>query len=1182
MTLQIAQEVPEDFDTLFEPVRMTSVVESDSIIDKFQQVLTEIEEKPPEIISISSSQQETSPSVRVPTPRTREKEEQAKTRQIHLEELRIKREEEKHLKEQKKLERIEKQQQEQETQRIKELEEQVRIEEEDRIWNAVQCMMREEELMKEYMAEEKFRNTMMQLEEERKRKEEIERLQKIEEEKKRQEEERRRLEQERKRIEEEQRKRDEEARIRKEQELRRKEEERIRKEEEKRKREEEERKKRDEILRIKNEEERKQQERERLKRLEQERIKKEREEAERKKREEQELLLRERQIFEEQTAKFFTRKTSPDKETKVILQRETKLHKYEQVTKTTSDPLLTMLKEWQDREARRTRPRSRSGISRTKQVVNPTSNNTRVLDKDTVEMLLINQEGTRLSLISDGITKIAPDALSVCPQLRLLVLDANQIQDISGVTGLRNLKYLSTNVNKIKNVEGIQECDELIEFNASNNHINSLEPFLSCKKLALLDLSNNAISSLDIFRNNTTLLRLNLHGNSLIDLTGVDLMENICALNVGFNKIQRIGSLDNNPLIDDLVMYRNSLVEFPDFSSVLIRNLYLENNLLEHFNNRFFAPLLEILKINDNNIQSISALSSCINLKLLAISTNNISELTDLLALRPCRMINRVYMNDNPVVQKPGFRETIICLLPNLTMLDSDTISRNERDQCELKLVKYSPRIMNMVTSYMLRSIGHVDQTKWKQYLTLERQQHACKRLSVANWDKRSTYQYLCNKQLAERPKSSINELNKGFEQEITTTKYSPELFMELRQDELIRKIKLQKKHLEQQIKFQGRDHERVFVRNDQHHRVRAATCLQRHTRQFLARLNQYKHRAAIKIQAAWKGYHTRRRFEQEIVALIYNKFRAAEIIQAMIRGYKTRKAYQQAKNLDAELNFTLESGVDFDFEYQREFEVDVKIRNRRPVFDQVYRPPRASSVGTSQSHQEVRTSASTSGIFPPIHARQSWETPAIVEEKYDQVLIEEDDTSVRSSHNTSRISDDATPVKSKSNVQQQQQHKRKGISRVEIQKRAQEWGCSEQVAEDMIRYQMKMNKVKPKNDKTSGERMEAFRKKVKASGVPSAKTTHQSPRVFQQTSQPIRTPSNMSMRDDIEIQSVSSSSSSSSGGLSHRPSLPPHPQQRFNNLAQKDLPTLAVTRFPALSDSGNGISKKSIPKNRK
>jgi hypothetical protein len=1196
------ESVPEDFEVSIAPIRVASILETDTLT-KYQQIVTEITkiETPrnnvtnrrdiprvatPVLHSESSTPRARPP--RVPTPRMQEKENAKK----EADDLRAKIEQEKKLKQQKRKERQEKERLEEDRRKRAEMEEQARLEEEERLWQLKQAQEQEEEARQAQLAEEQYQEMIRQLEQEKERQEAIERQKRLEEERRRKEEELLRLEAERKLKEEVRRRKEEEERRRREAELRRKEEERKRIEEEERLRQEEERRKREEIQRVKNEQERQRREAERQRELEAQRLKKLKEEEERKKKEEEERIRLERKIFEEQTAKFFRKKTASVKQEKLVLTKEAPAIEYQEVKKHKQDTLLEMLKEWQTRELQRKRPRSRQATTKSRvQQIAPNYN--KMLDRDTIELKLFSQEkGTHISIVSEEITRVAEDAFVDCPELKLLVLDNNQIQDAFGIAGLCELRFLSMNVNKLKSLERIHECTKLLEYNANNNQINTLENLLQCKELRLVDLSNNSLSSLDIFRPNSTLLRLDIHANSLKDLTGIELLENLCSLNVGFNKIQNIDTLENNPLIDDLVLYRNALTKFPDFSSVLIRNIYLEKNLMEHFNNRLFAPLLELLKLNDNNIQSIAPLSSCINLKLLAISANNISELSDLLSLRPCRMLNTLYISNNPVVQLPGFREVLISLLPNLTTIDTEKVPKEERETCETKFIKFSPRITTQVISFMRRSVYNnqnlslVHASKWKQCLQLERQRVACKNLAITDWDKRSTYQYLCNKQLAERPKSSINEINKGFESKMNEKNLNIDLYTETREAEIRRKLVLQKRHLEEQLHFQGKEHQQCFVRNNQHHRKKAASCLQRHFREFMARRNVRRNKAAIKIQSLWRGGRTRTIFLPQVFEFVMSRARAAATIQAMVRGFKTRVKFEQGKRIG---EFGKIEAEDMSWLNSREyddFQPEIEIRDRKRIFDEpvpkklfdepvpkkqtihteVYRPNRSNSSESKSVRASVEARSSSAGnekpssSFPPINVRSSWtkglEDDDTIQEE-DELQRELDMTSMRSSQQN--MADVKTRHAKPAPIPQ---HKQK-IAQHELDEASKEWHYGEAATRDMLRYKQKLNKLKPKA-KNADEKLESFKKMAKRTGhvtVPQ-KSPPQETKIFQPSKLGIRTPSSYSMRDDIEVQSVTSVSSS--GSLSHR--------------AKK----LGETRFPSILENGSSIPNTKKPPIRK
>ncbi|KAJ3235569.1 Dynein light chain 1, axonemal [Chytriomyces hyalinus] len=106
-------------------------------------------------------------------------------------------------------------------------------------------------------------------------------------------------------------------------------------------------------------------------------------------------------------------------------------------------------------------------------------------------------EATIVKLITQQPFIVKMDAsLATLVKVEQLALSTNQIEKISNLNGLNNLRILSLGRNMIKKIEGLDAvADTLEELWISYNQIERLNGIECCKKLKVLYASNNKIKA---------------------------------------------------------------------------------------------------------------------------------------------------------------------------------------------------------------------------------------------------------------------------------------------------------------------------------------------------------------------------------------------------------------------------------------------------------------------------------------------------------------------------------------------------------------------------------------------------------------------------------------------------------------------------------------------------------------
>jgi GTPase SAR1 family protein len=110
-----------------------------------------------------------------------------------------------------------------------------------------------------------------------------------------------------------------------------------------------------------------------------------------------------------------------------------------------------------------------------------------------------HQTGTPVTVLNlnEYQLQTLPTLLEELPDLEILLLDNNPLQDISGLVRLKNLKNLSLNNCGLTQLpEGLSELQQLESLRLANNRLTDLSAVEDLPNLIYLDISNNLINDL--------------------------------------------------------------------------------------------------------------------------------------------------------------------------------------------------------------------------------------------------------------------------------------------------------------------------------------------------------------------------------------------------------------------------------------------------------------------------------------------------------------------------------------------------------------------------------------------------------------------------------------------------------------------------------------------------------------
>ena len=223
----------------------------------------------------------------------------------------------------------------------------------------------------------------------------------------------------------------------------------------------------------------------------------------------------------------------------------------------------------------------------------------------------------------------------------------NAITDLSPVSGLTSLTWLSLSTNEITDVAPLRTLTGLMELRLSHNQITDLSPLASLTALRVLHLSGNRITDLSPLASLTALTELRLYHNQIVDVSPLAPLTNLIWLALSFNQVT-----DLSPLAS---------------LTAPLRGLGLSHNQITDLSPLASLTALTGLDLDDNQITDLSPLASLTALVSLGLRDNRIADLSPLASLTALR---RLYVEGNPLSAERRFpRERLVDGPPSLSHL---------------------------------------------------------------------------------------------------------------------------------------------------------------------------------------------------------------------------------------------------------------------------------------------------------------------------------------------------------------------------------------------------------------------------------------------------------------------------------------------------------------------------------
>ncbi|XP_034175204.2 leucine-rich repeat-containing protein 23 [Osmia lignaria lignaria] len=245
--------------------------------------------------------------------------------------------------------------------------------------------------------------------------------------------------------------------------------------------------------------------------------------------------------------------------------------------------------------------------------------------------------------------------------------------------------------------------------NASDKKLTDIKVILMFKYVLYVDVSGNRLTTeaLGVLTSMTYLLMIKADKN-LVESAELDPMPYLQVLTLNNNKLKSTLGISHQ-LLECLELNYNNIEEVTlnpyDLTNLKIlelrgnmltttigiffpglSHLYLAENHIERLEGLEILTNLKILHLRSNKLVNLDGFDSrCGKLSYLNLRNNELTKLSELEKLSCLLALDTLIILENPAVgepaeeEEPGYRHIALAMLPNLTRLDKDTVSYQEK-----------------------------------------------------------------------------------------------------------------------------------------------------------------------------------------------------------------------------------------------------------------------------------------------------------------------------------------------------------------------------------------------------------------------------------------------------------------------------------------------------------------------
>lgn len=233
------------------------------------------------------------------------------------------------------------------------------------------------------------------------------------------------------------------------------------------------------------------------------------------------------------------------------------------------------------------------------------------------------------------------ELLAQCSNLRVLVLDYQQISDLSPLAELP-LEYLSLTGNQVSDLSPLAGMSELQVLDLGENPVHSVEALSGLSKLREVTLEATGITSVEVFRG-SGIRALNVRTTWVKDYTPLETCPDLTRLVTGSMPEGTAETLVGLTGLEELRFYSTpglDLTLLAGFQDLQALDVY--GSTISHPEALTALPVLEYINLGGTGVRELSFLPQMQAMTILDLRSNPLADLTPLLE---CHWLERLTLS---------------------------------------------------------------------------------------------------------------------------------------------------------------------------------------------------------------------------------------------------------------------------------------------------------------------------------------------------------------------------------------------------------------------------------------------------------------------------------------------------------------------------------------------------------
>ena len=158
------------------------------------------------------------------------------------------------------------------------------------------------------------------------------------------------------------------------------------------------------------------------------------------------------------------------------------------------------------------------------------------------------------------------EGLGAFPFLYDVFIDSAALTDISPLSEISNLQYLSLSNNQITDISVLSNFDSLYYISFRDNQISDLSPLSNSPNIYLVDITNNDVSDLSPLAQLSNLQIAYLNGNQISDISPIAQSVDLWLLDISDNQVYDLSPLKDLVNLTEIYLHGNADITCIDVS----------------------------------------------------------------------------------------------------------------------------------------------------------------------------------------------------------------------------------------------------------------------------------------------------------------------------------------------------------------------------------------------------------------------------------------------------------------------------------------------------------------------------------------------------------------------------------------------------------------------------------------